>query len=426
MREHRPQQRKPPKLTANSSGFVAIQLDLLLSNDDNSNIAGDEGGIHPPSPPNHSEGSISAMTTTNGTKPDVPSQIVRPTYSQDWPAYNAAQTSEKEQFMELLAYLCSGIEQPKYTQGRPRLPLADMVYTGALKVYSGFSARRFDTDVREAAEKGYIDVPPSFNSVNRYISNEDLTPLITGLIKASADPLTKVETQFSPDATGFSTSRFDRWYDHKWGKERSRRQWLKAHAYVGNKTNTVVSVMITASNVHDSVMLPYLLQDAQGRGFDMQEVSADKGYLSDANLREIESVGARPYIPFKSNSTGRGSKRWMRLYSFFILHEDNFKDHYHRRSNVETTFSMLKGKFGDSVRAKSHAGQVNEVLLKFLCHNICVLNHAEHELLASLRMTLNQKYPSEPKLRPLNQKADSGAGLGAKPINSSIDSIFVS
>jgi hypothetical protein len=43
------------------------------------------------------------------------------------------------------------------------------------------------------------------------------------------------------------------------------------------------------------------------------------------------------------------------------------------RSIVETVFSMIKGKFGDSVRSKTDVGQVNEVLAKVLCHNICVL-----------------------------------------------------
>ena len=71
---------------------------------------------------------------------------------------------------------------------------------------------------------------------------------------------------------------------------------------------------------------------------------------------------------------------WRRLYARFILNEVAFKAHYHKRSNVETTFSMVKGKFGDSILAKSDTGQVNEVLLKFLCHNLCVLIQEMHEL----------------------------------------------
>ena len=41
---------------------------------------------------------------------------------------------------------------------------------------------------------------------------------------------------------------------------------------------------------------------------------------------------------------------------------------------------MVKGKFGDAVRAKSETGQINEVLLKFLLHNLAVLCQAMHDL----------------------------------------------
>ena len=71
---------------------------------------------------------------------------------------------------------------------------------------------------------------------------------------------------------------------------------------------------------------------------------------------------------------------WRRLYAYLMLNEEDWKAHYHKRSNVETTFSMVKGKFGDSLRSKSDTGQINEMLLKFLCHNICVLIQEMHEL----------------------------------------------
>ena len=254
-----------------------------------------------------------------------------------------------------------------------------MVYTGALKVYSGFSARRFDSDVRDAQSKGFIDSAPSYISVNRYIADPDLTSILMGLIHLSAAPLAQVESQFAADSTGFSTCNYDRWFDHKWGKEKSQRKWMKAHAMVGTKTNIVTTVKVTPNNVNDSPILPALLNKT-AENFQMAEVSADKAYLSDANLVSIELYGADPYIPFKVNTTGNGSATWRKLYAYFTLHEEEFNEHYHKRSNVETTFSMVKAKFGAALRSKTEPAQVNEILLKFLCHNICVLIQEIHEL----------------------------------------------
>ncbi len=318
------------------------------------------------------------MTTDNFSTANSPSQH-RKTYPQNWPAYNAAQTSEKDTFQVLLADLCAGVVQPEYSRGRPRMPLADMVYVAAMKVYSRFSARRFDPDVRDAQRKGFIDAAPSFGIVNRYIADAALHPIITDLIERSAEPLSIVESNFAADASGFSTCRFDKWFDAKWGKEKSQRQWLKAHIMCGTRTNVVTAIEITPANVHDSPMLPGLL-DTTAERFTMTQVAADKGYLATSNFAAIESHGATPYIPFKSNTTGQRSPLFRRMYGAFLMNEKSWKAEYHRRSNVETTFSMVKGKFGDSVRAKSESGQVNEILLKFLCHNICTLIRAMHLL----------------------------------------------
>ena len=54
--------------------------------------------------------------------------------------------------------------------------------------------------------------------------------------------------------------------------------------------------------------------------------------------------------------------------------------HYHKRSNVETTFSMIKAKFGDCLRSKTAVSQTNEVLCKVLCHNLCCVIQSIYEL----------------------------------------------
>jgi hypothetical protein len=71
---------------------------------------------------------------------------------------------------------------------------------------------------------------------------------------------------------------------------------------------------------------------------------------------------------------------WGKMYHYYNLNRDEFLSHYHKRSNVETTFSMIKAKFGDYVRSKTDTAMVNEALCKIVCHNVCCLIQSACEL----------------------------------------------
>lgn len=90
------------------------------------------------------------------------------------------------------------------------MPLSDMVFASTYKVYVGFSARRFTSDLREAFVDGLIDTTPHFNSVNRYLSDPALTGVLRELVTASALPLKAIEDDFAVDSSGFSTCRYVR------------------------------------------------------------------------------------------------------------------------------------------------------------------------------------------------------------------------
>ena len=302
-------------------------------------------------------------------------------YTQNWKAYDHAQIYQKELFMQLLQDVCSRVPQPEYTFGRPKLPLSDMVFLSALKVFSTFSLRRFLADAEIAKERGYIEKVPTYVSVAHYMENPDVTPVIKELIKLTSLPLTTVESDFTIDSSGFGTSRFVKWFDHKYGKEVDTRAWVKAHLVCGVKTNVVTAVQLTMTNEHDSKFLPELVMQT-AENFTVKEVSGDKAYSSRANLELINELGAVPYIPFKKGTTGRAKNAptWKKMYHYFEFKNEEFLEHYHKRSHAETTFHMIKSKFGDAVRSKTEVAQVNEVLLKVLCHNICVVIQEMFEL----------------------------------------------
>lgn len=122
--------------------------------------------------------------------------------------------------------------------------------------------------------------------------------------------------------------------------------------------------------------------ETTAQSFDLKEAVADKAYLSRVNLQLVEDLGGVPFIPFKKNSRSLtiGSPAWNRMYHYFNLHREDFMKHYHKRSNIETVFHMIKSKFKDNVRSRDGTAQFNEVLLKILCHNICVVIQEMYEL----------------------------------------------
>ena len=241
------------------------------------------------------------------------------------------------------------------------------------------SGRRNQSDLREALQRGYISKPLHYNTISKYLEQEDLTPYFKQLIVESSRPLRVVESDFAVDSSGFSTGQFTRWLHAKYGKAhyRDKEEWLKCHIMCGAKTNIVTSVEITDRSGGDSPQFKPLVE-ATARNFRMIEVSADKAYLSTANLRLVTEKHAMPYIPFKSNSTASsvGTKQdpmWKWFFHYYM-------EHYHKRSNVETTFSMIKAKFGERLRSKTYTAQVNEILCKVLCHNVCCLIQSIYEL----------------------------------------------
>lgn len=308
----------------------------------------------------------------------------RVTYSQQsWSAYNSAQVEEKALFMKLFRELCAGIVEPPQKTGRPRLPLADMIFAAGLKVYRGNSARRFMGDMQEAQARGLVAKVPHFNSVLNYLDNETITPALLEMVRLTALPLKAIETDFAVDSTGFSSTQLvGQWKGAKYGEKQLRveHDWLKVHAMTGVKTNVVVAVEVGAANSGDAPRFRPLLE-ATTADFNVRRVLGDKAYLSYDNLDFAAEKAVAPVIMFKENSSGNtNSETWDKLFHFYSFHRREFMKAYHKRSNVESTFSAIKRVFGDFVRSKNKPAQVNEILLKIIAHNLRQVIFAMFEL----------------------------------------------
>jgi len=327
---------------------------------------------------------LQKITTDNAGKVTVEAE--RLTYPQAWSAYNKAQSNEVNMFDKLLRELVENIEEPeRHGAGRPSLPLKEQLFCSTQKVYSQLSSRRAKSLFNNAKDKGLLNKAPHSNAVNKFFNRKDLTPILQKLIALSSAPMKSIETSFAIDSTGFRTTTFNDYCREKHGTKR-KHEWIKLHAVCGTKTNTITACDVTPSTgkgTGDVSLFAPLSMKTKKNGFDIQEFSADMAYSSRNNLALIDGFGGTAFIPFKKHVSGkpRGKNHvWRDLFYYFKLNQEEFMQHYHKRSNVETTFHMIKSKFGDLIKSRNWTAQKNELLAKVLCHNIVVLIHEMYEL----------------------------------------------
>ncbi len=307
--------------------------------------------------------------------------ISKPVPTQNWSAYTQAQKSEKLLLMSTLREMLDYLVIKEHARvGRPSADFKDIAFSLLLKTYTGLSSRRLISDLEIAKQQGFISKVYDFTILMDYMRDPRMQRIFEELYKLAALCVKPLETDFAVDSSGFSTSQFGRWFDHKWGKETERRQWVKAHIMVGTVTNTITSIEITDGHSADSPRFERLVKDT-AKDFNVKEVSADKAYLSKKNLEIVVDINAVPYIPFKKSSVNksRGCQIWKKMYKHFHENKQQFMEKYHKRSNVESTFNMLKQKFGSTLKTKSLQSQTNEILAIVVCHNICVLIQEYHE-----------------------------------------------
>jgi transposase len=351
---------------------------------------------------------IVAARSGDGEAPAIVADAVpvRPTYRQNWPAYARAQRTEKRRVRVLLHDLCRNLPERERPQDRPGPKphlVSDAVFAMAYKVYCGLSSRRFSTDLLDAHERAVVSRPIPGARVTAFFEDSYFTPILKELIGHSARPLRSVETDFAIDSSGFASSRYERWYDQKYGVTRNKCVWVKTHIACGVKTNIVTAVRILDKDAADCPQFIPLVKETR-RHFEISEMSADKAYASLDNFEEIAECGGQAYIAFKANATGGVGGMFEKAFHFFQFNREEYLGHYHKRSNVESTFSAVKRKFGDAVMSRSDVGMVNEVLCKLLCHNLtCLIQEQETLGIVPVFWKDEEKGEEAPAILPLVQ-----------------------
>ena len=158
-----------------------------------------------------------------------------------------------------------------------------------------------------------------------------------------------------------------------------RPEWVKAHLCVGTKTQVVTAVFMDEKNSGDCPQFDPLTK-ATAESFAIEEMSADKAYLSNDNLELIDRDGRDAVHPVQEQFPAGRVGSLASDVPLLPVPAGGIPDALPPPSLVESAFSMIKRKFGDAVRAKTDAAMRNEALAKILCHNIACCISAWYEL----------------------------------------------
>ena len=305
------------------------------------------------------------------------------TYSQDWHIYQKASSQEKLMFFRILKdavdYLM--IDYEYKGNGRPPAYYGDILKSLCIKSYHNYSSWRLESELKIARAMGIIDNVYKRTTLMKYMQDSRITNLLQKLYKLIAEPISQIEIYFAADATGISNAYGNaRWIKirHTKEEEKHRKEYSKLHIISGVKTNIICSAKVTKGTKHESPYFKPLLDD-NCKIFNIKEISADAGYLSKDNVKAIHKINAKPFIMGKKNinvPNKNSTSAWGQMLGLWKRNQMYFAEHYHKRSNVESTFGALKRKFGDFCRCKKEESQENEILCRIVCFNTAVLSEA--------------------------------------------------
>jgi len=315
-------------------------------------------------------------------------------YPRDWRATNNYLVDLPRIGPSLIRDLVSGIPLVGPNgRGRPRVEKRNVVHAAILRTFERRTIRGA-VEVMERSAAGGLGLDPMhYNTLCEHAADPALMPILQDLVGVTAKVLVPVERNFAIDSTGFTTCVYESWNRTKHGYKppanpedqgpkapKRKHRWVKCNACVGTSTHVITAIAITESRVHDTNAFKELVHRTVSHGFVPEKFTADAAYIGTENLEVVEGVGARPYIMVRKNMTGASSPALTRLMGKLTSDPEEYMREYHDRSNVETSFGIMKQQFGGNVNSRKPVAQYNELMCKAIAHNIARIVHAIHEL----------------------------------------------
>ena len=296
-----------------------------------------------------------------------------------WPRdeilYNKVQETEFLNFFEFVRHLTNYVCKGKKMKS---------IITCLLiwHKFPNLSTRRARSLLLLFRSVGLISVRiPCFKTLSNYREDNSLQLVLDELIEESSKPLSAIEHDFATDATGIKTKLFSSWYSLRCKKRIRKRDHLKVHISVGVKSTIVTAINIEKGKDNE-IFREHVGKTAEN--FKIDEWSGDGMYWAKENCSKVSAVGGIPYFKCKTGRTAWNGKQdgfpsWKTMNKDFLENKEDYDKHYHKRSNVESANMSKKMIHGSMVYSRLKSARINEETLRWINHNINVLNRAKHE-----------------------------------------------
>lgn len=173
------------------------------------------------------------------------------------------------------------------------------------------------------------------------------------------------------DASGLTISKKGDYIEEKWIRE--KKEFVKLHIAVDEKSKKVISFRITKGNVHDTKKFGPLVKESAKRHH-IDKVYGDKAYDNRKNFNILDDMNAEPAISIRKNASTRSKGCPLRRDEVFLVKKLGYEGWKQlkdtgRRWIAEIIFSSIKRVLGEDLLSKKFSAQKVEAGLKVMLYN---------------------------------------------------------
>jgi transposase len=312
----------------------------------------------------------------------------RPVRETDWSAYDAAMTRE---LPDVLTLICRFVDAAAENlrpadpvvpaMGRPATPPSDVAKALLAQAYLG-KANRVAEGFNDAfGPRLGIATAFSYKTIERGYGNPAVRLLLKEVFRLTNIPVRGLETVFSVDGSGMTTSVRDN-YAHARSRQRAADRgqgaWPSAHAprvynvaVIGVKYKLLAAWRPTTDAHHKELaQFPHVFAQALENQPEMEMLLGDGLYAGRPQVALVARAGVTPrFLPRRNVTLKRfGVGAWVTMLMDMVRNPQEWFSDYHLRSISETGFSVTND--GVRLRKRLDHRKRTESFLEAVVYNL--------------------------------------------------------